>query len=421
MSKSIKFEQLGVIDPILRVCDEENFNNPTEIQEKSIPLVVDGKDVIGQAATGSGKTLAFASGIIQQTKKGDGLQALVITPTRELAQQVAEMIISLSKYKPLTVAIVYGGVSINPQIAKLRRADVVIGTPGRLLDHIGRNSINLKKVKMLVLDECDRLLDMGFIQDVERIINRLPEDRQTLLYSATISFDISLLAQKYMNNPIDVEAEALVDPEKLTQYYYGPFEDSLKFSVLAHLLMEKQQKGLSLIFCNTRRYANFVAENLNKAGIKARALHGGFSQNERTKRLKSFQDQRMNVLVATDVAARGLDIPGVTRVYNYDLPDTRKQYIHRIGRTARAGKEGKAITLVSQRDNEKFFYLFRDQRHNLQKEKIPYVKRIQTTKMNGRSRPQSRSFGKNHRSSRPMRNNNERSRKNPPQFSRYSI
>ncbi|NHJ01573.1 MAG: DEAD/DEAH box helicase [Candidatus Heimdallarchaeota archaeon] len=418
---NITFKQLGVIDPILQVCNEENFIHPTEIQEKSIPLVVDGKDVIGQAATGSGKTLAFASGIIQNTRRGKGIQALVITPTRELTQQVAEMISALSKYKPLTVATIYGGVSINPQIIELKGADVVIGTPGRLLDHIGRNSINLKKIKMLVLDECDRLLDMGFINDVERIIEHLPEDRQTLLYSATISFDISLLAQKYMIDPIDVEAEALVDPEKLIQYYYGPIDDSLKFSVLAHLLNDKTQRGLSLIFCNTRRYANFVSENLNKNGVKARAMHGGFSQYEREKRLKGFQNQKIGVLVATDVAARGLDIPGVTRVYNYDLPDSRKQYIHRIGRTARAGKEGEAITLVAQRDNEKFFQLFRDQRHNIQKQKIPQVKRIQTTKINRLPDTNRRHLGGNNRHSQSDWNRIRESSKPRSLDSRYSI
>ena len=230
------FAQLGISDPILQVCHEEKFIHPTEIQQKSIPYVIEGEDVIAQAATGSGKTLAFASGIIQKTVKGKGIQALVVTPTRELAQQVADMITSLSKYKPLRIISVYGGVSINPQFRELSQADVVIGTPGRLIDHIERRTINLRRIKILVLDECDRLLDMGFLPDVEKIISHLPKKRQTLLYSATISYDVSQIAQKYMNSPIEVGATSYVDPRKLHQYYYGPINNSMKFSLLVHLL-----------------------------------------------------------------------------------------------------------------------------------------------------------------------------------------
>jgi ATP-dependent RNA helicase DeaD len=410
MSKSTTFKQLGVIEPILLVCEEEEFKTPTEIQEKSLPYVLTGKDVIGEAATGSGKTLAFASGIIQRAEKGQGVQALVITPTRELAQQVAEMIKSLSKYKPLNISTIYGGVSINPQIHNLRVADIVIGTPGRLWDHIQRNTINLRKVNVLVLDEADRLLDMGFLPDVERIINKLPKRRQTLLFSATIASEVSQLAERYMNNPIDVEAESYVDPRKLRQYYYGPMQDSLKFSALVYLLKKDEKKGLSMIFCNTRRYADILVKNLAHAGIQSTALHGGFSQHERSKRLRSFKTQKNQILVATDVAARGLDIQGVTTVYNYDLPENNKQYIHRIGRTARAGKAGKAITLVSQRDNENFYFLFRDNRLKVQKGNLPYIKKISTPKIHF-----------------PKRNRSSRSRNTFPrvgkvqQDSRYSM
>ncbi|MHA2246147.1 MAG: DEAD/DEAH box helicase [Candidatus Hodarchaeales archaeon] len=373
-----KFRKLGVIDPILQRCAEEEFKQPTEIQEKAIPYVIAGKDVIGEAATGSGKTLAFASGIIHRTNRGKGVQALVITPTRELTRQVADMIADLSKYKPIKVTSVYGGVSINPQINNLRRADVVVGTPGRLLDHIGRGTIRLGNVKILVLDECDRLLDMGFLPDVEKIINKLPLNRQTLLFSATISFEVNRLAQKYMNDPVDVEAESFVDPTKLSQYYYGPVADSLKFSLLVHLLNQNKKENLTMIFCNTRRYTDFVAKNLINSGIKATALHGGLTQNERTKRLNYFQTGKTKILVATDVAARGLDIQGITSIYNYDLPENRKQYIHRIGRTARAGNEGKSITLVAQRDNEKSFRLFRDRRNTITKGNVPNIKKIYT-------------------------------------------
>ncbi len=370
------FKQLGISDSIIQVCKEEKFIHPTEIQEKSIPYVIEGKDVIAQAATGSGKTLAFTSGIIQKTVRGQRIQALVVTPTRELAQQIADMIINLSKYKPLRIISVYGGVSINPQFRELPRADIVIGTPGRLIDHIERGTINLRQIKILVLDECDRLLDMGFLPDVEKIISQLPKKRQTLLYSATISYDVSQIAQKYMNDPIEVSAESFVDPQKLHQYYYGPVSNSLKFSLLVHLLNQHNGNGMSMIFCNTRRNADSIGKNLHLSGINATVLHGGYSQHERSKRLNGFHSRKVKILVATDVAARGLDIQGVSYIYNYDLPNNYKQYIHRIGRTARAGKSGRAITLVAQRDGEIFFHLFQHNRTNIQKVSVPYVKKI---------------------------------------------
>ncbi|NQE54339.1 putative ATP-dependent RNA helicase, partial [ANME-1 cluster archaeon GoMg3.2] len=225
------FKELGIIEPILKSIEEEGFERPTEIQEKSISLILSGKDVIAEAATGSGKTLAFAADIIEKTEKGTGIRTLVLTPTRELAQQVAEALSLFSKYKPLRIVAVFGGVSINPQITQLRRADVVVGTPGRILDHIGRRTLNLSKVNILVLDEADRMLDMGFIPDVKKIVGECPRNRQTLLFSATISREITVLARKYQKDPISVSAEAYVDPSKLTQLYYD-VPDNLKFSLL---------------------------------------------------------------------------------------------------------------------------------------------------------------------------------------------
>ncbi|MFX0016497.1 MAG: DEAD/DEAH box helicase [Promethearchaeota archaeon] len=413
MTNITAFKQLGINDSILQVCVEEEFKLPTEIQKKSIPYVIEGRDVIGEAATGSGKTLAFASGIIQETNRGKGIQALVITPTRELTHQVAEMINSLSKYKTLRVVSVYGGVSIHPQIRDLTRADIVIGTPGRLIDHIERKTINLKRIKTLVLDECDRLLDMGFLPDIERIIVTLPKKRQTLLFSATISYDVTLIAQKYMNNPIEIGAKSYVDPGKLTQDYYGPVNDSLKFSLLVYLLNLNKGEGLSLVFCNTRRYADIVTQNLIHSGIKATVLHGGYSQYEREKRLDNFQSGKIKILVATDVAARGLDIEGISHIYNYDLPSNYKQYIHRIGRTARAGKSGKAITLLSQSDSDQFFHLFRNNRMNIQKGKIPFIKKIRLI----------RNTPGTHRSRKRQSQGNREVRQNSskPKSSRYSL
>lgn len=367
------FRELGIITPILRAIEDEQFEKPTEIQEKAIPLILAGQDVIAGAATGSGKTLAFASGIIQNAERGEGIQALVLTPTRELAQQVATALANFSRYTPLKIVAVFGGVSINPQIEQLRYADVVIGTPGRILDHIGRRTIDLRRVNTLVLDEADRMLDMGFIADVEQIIRNCPRERQTLLFSATISREVAHLARKYMNDPVQVAAETYVDPKKLTQFYYD-VPDNLKFSLLVHLLRH-EKAGLVMVFCNTRKNTDFVANNLKAAGIDALAIHGGLTQEKRNKVMKQFHGQNVSVLVGTDVAARGLDIPGVSHIYNYDIPKDRNDYIHRIGRTARAGKEGRAINILASSDYDSFRRVMRLKDVTITEEKLPEVKK----------------------------------------------
>ncbi len=369
-----QFKRLGIIDPILRVIREEGFEEPTEIQRKSIPLVVAGRDVIGGSATGSGKTLAFGAGIIQKAEQGKGIQALVLTPTRELAEQVMKDLRNFSKYKPLEITTVYGGVSITPQMQALKTADVVVGTPGRVLDHIGRRSINLHGVKLLVLDEADRMLDMGFIDDVEDIIRECSRDRQTLLFSATIPPEIAHIAERYMHGPLKVDAVTYVDPKMLTQVYYD-VPDNMKFSLLVHLL-KHEKAGLVMVFCNTRDYVDFVAENLKANGIEAMAIHGGLTQDRRSRVMEKFHSKTVYVLVCTDVAARGLDIQGVSHVYNYDIPSESKQYIHRIGRTARAGKEGKAINILANRDYDNFRRVLRDNELDIEKEELPYIEKV---------------------------------------------
>lgn len=368
-----KFRKLGIIQPILKVIEEEGFEEPTEIQEKSIPLVLSGKDVIAGSATGSGKTLVFGSGIIHNTESGKGIQALVLTPTRELAQQVSKALKMFSKHKYLNVVCIYGGVGINPQIHNLRIADVVVGTPGRILDHINRRTIFLRGVKTLVLDEADRMLDMGFVDDVEKIIMQCPHERQTLLFSATITHDVVRLSNRYMKNPVKVSAEVYVDPSKLAQVYYD-VQDNMKFSLLVHLL-KHEEAGLVMVFCNTRRNTDFVANNLKINGVDVIAIHGGFSQDKRSKAIEDFHTKNVHVLVCTDVAARGLDIKGVSHIYNYDIPKDGKDYIHRIGRTARAGKEGKVINILVQRDWDSFTRVNRDVQLDINKEQIPRVDR----------------------------------------------
>jgi ATP-dependent RNA helicase DeaD len=242
---SMKFSELGIIEPILKSIQDLKFEEPSEIQEKTIPVVLQGKDVIAGSATGSGKTLVFASVIIQKAEKGKGIQSLILTPTRELAQQVAKDIMTFSRYKSLTVAAIYGGVSISPQMNELRHADVVVGTPGRILDHMERNTINLSRAKILVLDEADRMLDMGFIDDVRTIISECPKERQTLLFSATMSQDINNLAQNYMKSPVKISAEVQVDKSLLKQVYYD-VPDNMKFSILVHLL-KNETSGAAMV------------------------------------------------------------------------------------------------------------------------------------------------------------------------------
>ncbi len=368
------FKRLGISEPILKTIKEQKFEKPSKIQEKCIPLTIEGKDVIAGSATGSGKTLAFGCTILQNTQKGQGIQALILTPTRELAEQVSDALKMFSKHEPLSILAVYGGVSINPQINKLRNTDIVVGTPGRILDHLERGTLDLNKVKVLVLDEADRMLDMGFLEDVSRIISQCPKKRQTLLFSATISPDIQRLSKRYMKNPIKVSAETYVDPKKLKQVYYD-VQDNLKFSLLVDLL-KKEKSDLVMVFCNTRRNTDFIAKNLKFNGIKSLGIHGGFSQEKRNKTMKNFHSQDINVLVCTDVAARGLDIKGVSHVYNYDSPNDSKEYVHRIGRTARAGEKGKVINLISSRDHENFSRVLRDNDVKVEKQETPEVKKL---------------------------------------------
>ncbi|HEA46155.1 MAG TPA: DEAD/DEAH box helicase [Candidatus Pacearchaeota archaeon] len=346
------FAKLGLGKGMLEVLNEMRFEKPSEIQEKTIPLALTGRDIIGGSATGSGKTLAFASPIVENLKPNGHLQALILTPTRELAEQVAHSIAKFSKNTNLNTIAVYGGTNIDTQIRRIPQADVLVGTPGRIIDHLNRRTLNLSKVKFLVLDEVDRMFDMGFSRDVEKIIKECPKDRQTMMFSATVSQDIDYLAKKYSKNPAEVSVESFVDPSKLKQFYYD-VPSHKKFSLLVHLLKEEESR-LVLVFCSTRRNVDFVTKNLLLSGVHAKAIHGGLEQKKRLRVLQEFQRGSSGVLVCTGVAARGLDIKGVSHVYNYDIPSESKEYIHRIGRTARAGEEGKAISILSSRDYENF-------------------------------------------------------------------
>lgn len=371
----MSFENLGLSRELLIAIKKLGFDTPTEIQKISIPEIMEGKDIIGESSTGSGKTLAFGCGIVGQVIPKGGLQALVLTPTRELAEQVKESLRQISSQKNLKIIPVYGGVSINQQIKDIPKAQVVIATPGRLMDHLQRGTIDLSNIKILVLDEADRMLDMGFLEDVERIIMECPTNRQTLFFSATISRDIKRLANKYMIKPISVAAEKMVDPDKLKQVYYD-IPRNMKLSLLIHLL-QTENSDLAMVFCNTRNTTDYVVKNLRANNIRAIAIHGGLTQNKRLKNIKQFNDAKAGILVCTDVAARGLHIDNVSHIYNYDISNDSNDYVHRIGRTARAGESGKVINLLTERDYNNFTKILDTYpSFTIENVKKPYLKKI---------------------------------------------
>ena len=351
------------------------FSEFTEIQEKCIPLIQQGRDVIGLSHTGSGKTAAFGFPALEKVSPGHGLQLLVIVPTRELCNQVTKEFRKFTKYRKTYITEVYGGVSINPQFEHLKKADVVIGTPGRLLDHLTRRTIDLRKIKILILDEADKMFEMGFIEDINRIISQIPQNSQKLLFSATMSTSIHKLVQKYMDNPETIKMPIYVDKSKLIQNYYN-IDRKDKFSLLVHIL--KPFQNLVIIFCSTRRNVDYINNNLRKQNFKAEAIHGGLTQAKRKQVMDAFRDNKLQILVASDVAARGLDIKNVDLIVNYDLPKTSQEYVHRIGRTARAGCEGKVISLLSSEDHDNFRHVLQDRSLLINKMETPKYEIVKT-------------------------------------------
>jgi ATP-dependent RNA helicase DeaD len=349
---TISFKDIVQDDFILRSLDDLGFEHPTEIQAATIPPALAGRDLIGQAKTGSGKTFAFMIPILHTLTSEHSPQALILAPTRELCQQIVQESKKLAKHKRVRIAAIYGGVSINPQIDELEDAQVVVGTPGRILDHLERDTMRVGHIRTLVLDEADRMLDMGFIEDVGRIIQAIPPERQTMLFSATMPTEIKELTHRYQTDPVHIKTQVSVEEHLLPQYYYV-VERNQKFSLLAHLIKEEKPK-LGIIFCATRQIADVVAHNLQRYNVDASPIHGGLSQAKRDRVIEDFKSGKTKLLIATDVAARGLDIKNVSHVFNYDVPKNPDDYVHRIGRTARAGESGKAITLLENRDFEFF-------------------------------------------------------------------
>ncbi len=342
------FKDFQLNNEVLKSLNELGFETLFPIQAQAIQPLLDGKDVIGQAQTGTGKTAAFGVPMIQRLDPHiKGVQGLILVPTRELANQVAENMTKFGKYAKIRVLPVYGGESINKQIHALNgTVHIVVGTPGRIIDLMERRVLNLASVKIVVLDEADRMLDMGFMEDVEFILSRTPRERQTSLFSATIDSQVMRVCNKYMKNPEKI----LVSKDEIAvtqmRQFYTVVNQSGKFETLCTILHGKDVEK-AIIFCRTRRDTSRVSEQMNRKGFRVQALHAGFTQAQRDRAISDFRSGRLSLLVATDVAARGLDIEGITHIINYDVPNDPPVYFHRIGRTARKGTEGTAITLVS--------------------------------------------------------------------------
>ncbi|PSF11804.1 ATP-dependent RNA helicase RhlE [Marinobacter fuscus] len=347
----MSFSSLGLSEQLVRATSDQGYETPSPIQQQAIPAVLSGKDVMAAAQTGTGKTAGFTLPLLQRLaekpRTGKGPRALILAPTRELAAQVHDSVALYSKYLPTRSAVVFGGVKINPQMMKLRKGlDVLVATPGRLLDLHQQNAVRFDEVEILVLDEADRMLDMGFIRDIRKVLAMLPAKRQNLLFSATFSSEIRTLAQGLLNNPVQVEVAARNTTAETVKQSVYPVDQSQKSALLSKLVQDNSWDQV-LVFTRTKHGANRLTQKLEKDGITAAAIHGNKSQGARTRALANFKAGEVRVLVATDIAARGLDIKQLPQVVNFELPNVPEDYVHRIGRTGRAGERGHALSLVS--------------------------------------------------------------------------
>jgi ATP-dependent RNA helicase RhlE len=350
----MSFDTLGLSAGLLRAVGEQGYTQPTPVQRKAIPVILQGKDVMAGAQTGTGKTAGFTLPLLQRLSTNPArngrrpVRALVLTPTRELAAQVGDSVDTYGRHLPLKSAVIFGGVKINPQIEKLRRGvDILVATPGRLLDHAGQKTVDLSQIEILVLDEADRMLDMGFIHDIRKVLALLPENsaRQNLLFSATFSSDIKRLADRLLDRPELIEVARRNTTAELVEQVVHPVDRHRKRELLSHMIGSRNWQQV-LVFTRTKHGANRLSQQLEKDGLSAAAIHGNKSQGARTRALAGFKRGDVRVLVATDIAARGLDIDQLPHVVNYELPNVPEDYVHRIGRTGRAGNEGQAVSLV---------------------------------------------------------------------------
>jgi ATP-dependent RNA helicase RhlE len=347
----MNFADLGLSKPIARAVQEKGYDTPSPIQEKTIPVVMEGKDLMASAQTGTGKTAAFVLPLLHHLSQGGqprdkSARVLIVTPTRELAAQIQANILEYSRHLKISNAVVFGGVNINPQIKTLRRGvDILVATPGRLLDLQRQQAVKLDAVEALVLDEADRMLDMGFIHDIKKIQSLLPRKKQSLLFSATFSDEIRKLAKTMLHNPVEIDVAPRNTTIETVQQCIHPVDKKSKPALLKHLILENNWRQV-LVFSRTKHGANKLVKELAKDDIRAAAIHGNKSQAQRTKALADFKRGKVDVMVATDIAARGIDIADLPHVVNFDLPQVPEDYVHRIGRTGRAGADGEAVSLV---------------------------------------------------------------------------
>jgi len=412
----MSFNKLGLSKPLLKAISEQGYSNPTPIQKQAIPVILNKKDVLAGAQTGTGKTAGFTLPILEMMSKTAGskgkrpVRTLILTPTRELATQVHDNVVAYGKYLPFKSTVVFGGVGINPQIGNFRRGvDIVVATPGRLLDHIGRKTVDLSKIEFLVLDEADRMLDMGFIHDIKKVLALLPKKRQNLLFSATFSQEIKKLADSLLNAPQLIEVAQRNTASELVEQLVHPVDKTRKRALLSHLIKQGKWNQV-LVFTRTKHGANKLSGQLEKDGISSAAIHGNKSQGARTKALANFKSGAVKVLVATDIAARGIDIDQLPYVVNFELPNISEDYVHRIGRTGRAGSEGIAVSLVCV---DELQYL--KDIEKLLKRKIPQ-ERVEGYEPDPTIKPEPVKKKSNSRS----RNKNRNTNKTPPPSSRSS-
>ena len=372
MDKLDDFRVLGLSESTLKALDEKGFETPTPIQALAIPALLNGdRDVIGQAQTGTGKTAAFGLPILERVQPGRGVQALVLVPTRELAIQVTEEMASFKGDKKLFIISIYGGQSISEQLRRLKKGvEVVVGTPGRVLDHLGRGSLVLDNLQYVILDEADEMLNMGFVDDIEEILQHAPEERRMLLFSATMPSRIAKLANRYMKEPELLKVESKQITADLTDQIYFELRDSDRFDALTRII-DVEPDFYGLVFCRTKNQVDEITSKLIERGYDSDGLHGDISQALREKVLRKFRNRHINVLVATDVAARGIDINDLTHVINYSLPQDPESYVHRIGRTGRAGKQGTAITFITPSEYRQFVAMQRNVNMKIRKEILP--------------------------------------------------
>mgnify|MGYP006266358283 CR=1 FL=1 len=414
----MSFESLGLRTELLQAVADQGYSEPTPIQQQAIPLVLAGNDVLASAQTGTGKTASFTLPLLHKLSpetskpRKPRLRALILTPTRELAAQVGESVVTYGQHLPLRSAIVYGGVKIGPQISRLQRGvDVLVATPGRLLDHLGQRTVDLSQVEILVLDEADRMLDMGFIHDIRKVIAHIPLQRQTLLFSATFSQAIRSLAQDLLQTPSEIEVAPRNTAAETVRHVVHPVDRDRKRELLSYMIGSRNWRQV-LVFTRTKHGANRLAEHLEKDGLRSAAIHGNKSQGARTRALAAFKQGTVRVLVATDIASRGLDIDQLPHVVNYELPNVPEDYVHRIGRTGRAGNDGEAVSLVCVDEYSLLKDIERLLKRNIPQDVIPGYEPDPTVKpepiqkrrrSRGRShRPQSRrGGGSQHRRPKP--------------------